>query len=87
MALSPLMWLTPLLHSGTFGLRHVNNDLGPERLKVGDTGLAAPDDLIGGKPVLVSSSCHLELPIACEVHPVGEDGADSPHADHVKVPR
>ena len=79
--LSPLMWLTPLLHCGTLGLGHLNEGLSPERLKVGDTGLAPPEDLIGCEPVAVSSCCHSELHIACEVHPVGEVAVQGTSAD------
>ena len=70
--LSPLMRLTPLLHFGTFGLRHLNVGLSEERLKVGDTGLDPPKNLIMGKSVAVSSCSHPEFDIACHVHPVGE---------------
>ena len=67
----------------TFGLGHLYKGLSPERMKVGDTGLVTPEDLIGCKPVVVSSFCHTELHIACEVHSVGEEEVDGPRADHV----
>ena len=81
--LSPLIWLTPLLHFCTFGLWHLHEGLSPERLKVGDTGLAPPEDLIGCEPVAVSRCCHPELHIACEVHCIGEMTVEGTSADQI----
>ena len=70
--LSPLMWLTPLLQFGMFRLRHLNEGLSEERLKVGDAGPDPPKNFTGSKSVAVSSCSHPELAMACHIHPVGE---------------
>ena len=74
--LSPLMRLIPLIHFGTFRRRHLNEGLSEELLKLGDTGLDFPKNLIGSKLVAVNSCSHPELGIACHVHPVGEGGLE-----------
>ena len=56
-----------------FRLRHLNVGVSEdteERLKVGDTGLDPPKNLIGSQPVAVSSCCHPEFDIACHVNTV-----------------